>query len=1090
MKKQIHFGNKSSKSNLDFKKLNELQERLQGTSENSNPVTDPFKFLGEFDSYDELNATLDTLTYSLGYQKGYGYFRARVEDRAIDVKNILMSSDLNVVGQVVQGMLSLDGNKKLSPAYSTYRIYFRKHQNDVWGEWKEYAGGTSSGGSSSGGDVDLSDYATIEELDEATNYLAQYINTVETKIPDVRINNESIVNESKIVNLEEHFKTINGNSILGSGDIEITGSGSVDLSDYVKKTDEGVQHILGGLVVGSDEAPSAAQKGRIMLTGVENPLIGVQSGTTPYYVQAHENKMYVGPVRGKAMMLDSSGNVTMSAALSVTGDISEGGETLSKKYTTKGELTTTELYFVDYVKDKVKDRVKAIIVNGGDPITPNSEGVLDLGYIEGGSSGDGDGGEVAVADVTVDGASVVVNKVAQIALASTTKKGVVQLSDRYDSNSSDYAASSSAVYGVYNLLGDKVDKVEGKDLSTNDYTDDDKEKLDSIEESANNYTHPSEGEMAAGSYAAYNPSSFFDENSDVLQIPTLTVNKYGHVTSAGVNYVELPKFKTINNQTVVGEGNITIAGGDGGSVDLSDYVKEVKINNAAQTPDEDGVVALGITINGNSGTVSGSDSATLMFNNITQAIKIDSDATPIYCGIDGTLHLNGVLNKISEYTNVAYADFDSLDNDDIGAFELIQKNKTLQESIHILDSNVARLSKVVKIIDDDVDTGFVNIANTYLSKDGFKGVKLNDVPVGIGTDGYIPLTITGDGDTNIDTSNFITRTEFEETESNLIDHIEEVETKIPDVRINNESIVNESKIVNLDGHFKTINGNSILVSGNDDSLKCVEKVLIDGDIHLNPEDGVLDLRGLLGDSSSGSGSVDLSDYVKKTDEGVQHILGGLVVGSDETPSAMQDEKHVGRIMLTGVENPLIGLLDNSDSAVPFYLQAYENELYVGQTRGKAIKINSSGNVTVQKALAVTNTISEGGTALSEKYQAKLVSGTNIKTINNQSILGSGNIVANAYPLVSHGTSDTTFTLTPNTFHVWGTVSSLTLTFGSETEGVANEYLFQFSCSSSVATTLSLPSSVMWADGETPTIEVMKTYQVSILNNCATIQSFG
>ena len=226
------------------------------------------------------------------------------------------------------------------------------------------------------------------------------------------------------------------------------------------------------------------------------------------------------------------------------------------------------------------------------------------------------------------------------------------------------------------------------------------------------------------------------------------------------------------------------------------------------------------------------------------------------------------------------------------------------------------------------------------------------------------------------------------------------------------------------------------------------------------------------------------------DDSVQHILGGLVVGSDETPSAMQDEKHVGRIVLTGVENPLVGLLDNSNGAVPFYLQAYENELYVGQTRGKAIKINSSGNVTVQKALTVVGTVSEGGTALSNKYQAKLVSGTNIKTINNQSILGSGNIVANAYPLVSHGTSDTTFTLTPNTFHVWGIVSSLTLTFGSETEGVANEYLFQFSCSSSVATTLSLPSSVMWANGETPTIEVMKTYQVSILNNCATIQSFG
>lgn len=37
------------------------------------------------------------------------------------------------------------------------------------------------------------------------------------------------------------------------------------------------------------------------------------------------------------------------------------------------------------------------------------------------------------------------------------------------------------------------------------------------------------------------------------------------------------------------------------------------------------------------------------------------------------------------------------------------------------------------------------------------------------------------------------------------------------------------------------------------------------------------------------------------------------------------------------------------------------------------------------------TIYEGGTTLASKYQAKLISGTNIKTINNQSLLGSGNI---------------------------------------------------------------------------------------------------
>jgi hypothetical protein len=63
-----------------------------------------------------------------------------------------------------------------------------------------------------------------------------------------------------------------------------------------------------------------------------------------------------------------------------------------------------------------------------------------------------------------------------------------------------------------------------------------------------------------------------------------------------------------------------------------------------------------------------------------------------------------------------------------------------------------------------------------------------------------------------------------------------------------------------------------------------------------------------------------------------------------------------------------------------------------------------------------------------------------------------------YPLVNQGTSNTTTTLSPNKFYLWGTVSSLTLTLGNEISGIANEYLFQFT-SGTTATTLSLPTSV-------------------------------
>lgn len=126
-------------------------------------------------------------------------------------------------------------------------------------------------------------------------------------------------------------------------------------------------------------------------------------------------------------------------------------------------------------------------------------------------------------------------------------------------------------------------------------------------------------------------------------------------------------------------------------------------------------------------------------------------------------------------------------------------------------------------------------------------------------------------------------------------------------------------------------------------------------------------------------------------------------------------------------------------------------------------------------------------------QDRLISGANIKTINGNSILGSGDIVisggssstGSAYSEVSHGTADTTFTLTPNTFHIWDEVSFLTLTLGAETSGVANEYLFQFT-SGSTATTLSLPDDIKWIDGETPTIEANKIYQISILKGLGSV----
>lgn len=116
----------------------ELLKRIQGTSEKSDSRFDPFKDLGSFSSADEFNAVLDTLTYNrdiVGY--GYGFFRATLAYRNIEIKNTLLSSGENVIIQVlsgvvrvVEGVITATGEK--------HNVLFRKHTaSDGWSAWSE-----------------------------------------------------------------------------------------------------------------------------------------------------------------------------------------------------------------------------------------------------------------------------------------------------------------------------------------------------------------------------------------------------------------------------------------------------------------------------------------------------------------------------------------------------------------------------------------------------------------------------------------------------------------------------------------------------------------------------------------------------------------------------------------------------------------------------------------------------------------------------------------------------------------------------------------------------------------------------------------
>lgn len=82
-----------------------------------------------------------------------------------------------------------------------------------------------------------------------------------------------------------------------------------------------------------------------------------------------------------------------------------------------------------------------------------------------------------------------------------------------------------------------------------------------------------------------------------------------------------------------------------------------------------------------------------------------------------------------------------------------------------------------------------------------------------------------------------------------------------------------------------------------------------------------------------------------------------------------------------------------------------------------------------------------------------------------------------------GTS-VTQALTENTFYVFGTVSSLTVTLATPADAnIVNEYHFRFT-SGSTATTLTLPQSVTMPSGWT--VAASKTYEISIVDGYGTV----
>lgn len=88
-------------------------------------------------------------------------------------------------------------------------------------------------------------------------------------------------------------------------------------------------------------------------------------------------------------------------------------------------------------------------------------------------------------------------------------------------------------------------------------------------------------------------------------------------------------------------------------------------------------------------------------------------------------------------------------------------------------------------------------------------------------------------------------------------------------------------------------------------------------------------------------------------------------------------------------------------------------------------------------------------------------------------------------------TSSSMTLYPNIYYrnTSTSLSTLTITLGSvSNSNIINEYFVEFTTRSS-GTTVSLPSTIKWANGETPAFEASTTYQISIVNNLGVVTKF-
>ncbi|MBQ9884419.1 MAG: hypothetical protein IJM43_08215 [Bacteroidaceae bacterium] len=306
-------------------------------------------------------------------------------------------------------------------------------------------------------------------------------------------------------------------------------------------------------------------------------------------------------------------------------------------------------------------------------------------------------------------------------------------------------------------------------------------------------------------------------------------------------------------------------------------------------------------------------------------------------------------------------------------------------------------------------------------------------------------------------------------------------------------------------NIKTINGQTLLgegdidIEGSGGEENVIETVKVNGSALTPDQEKAVNIPVPTEDTVTLWGFIkktidDLTNYYTKlqtyTRDEVQQLINAVKQFTYELVSVLPtaSSSTMNKIYLVPSSDPQIQNVKDE------YITIQNGSTYSWEQIGSTA-IDLSGYVTTT---ALNNALADYTTtanlnALLAGYQIKIDATHKLdySLIGNTPTIPDVSGKADKVLIVNHGTSDTTFAVTPNALHVWGEVAALTLTLAAPADStIENEYKIQFT-SGATATQFAIQDTITWGDScGAISLAANKIYQISIINGLATWESWA